>query len=120
MKAADKIRQQLARIMARFDLELCSTDFNDPDYSVNTRKAMLTGYPLLVAHLKRTAGSVSRGYYLTPANDKVHLHRPSCLGHKPEWVIYNECVVASRKFLQTVTQIPGEWLVAGVQNQDPF
>ncbi|KAH0981970.1 hypothetical protein GBA52_009147 [Prunus armeniaca] len=74
---------------------------------------MLTGYPLLVAQLKCTAGSVSKGYYLTPANDK-------CLGHKPEWVIYNECVMASRKFIQTVTQIPGEWLVAGVQNQDPF
>ncbi|KAL9328822.1 hypothetical protein ACSQ67_003825 [Phaseolus vulgaris] len=59
-----------------------------------------------VAHLERT------GHYLTVKdNQVVHLHPSNCLDHKPEWVIYNEHVLASCNFIQTVTDIRGEWLV---------
>ncbi|KAK9112932.1 hypothetical protein Scep_020451 [Stephania cephalantha] len=43
LKAADNVRQQLARIMARLNLKLCSTDVNNTDYYVNIRKAMQAG-----------------------------------------------------------------------------
>ncbi|CAN6727465.1 unnamed protein product [Malus baccata var. baccata] len=122
LKAADNIRQQLASIMARCDLKLFSISTTSPDYSVNIKRAMLAGYSFQVAHLQCTSGSGS-GHYLTGAMDKVHsmdkvhLHPSSCLGHKAEWVIFNGCcVVETKKFIRTVTQIPGEWLVAGVQN----
>ncbi|MQL76686.1 hypothetical protein Taro_009101 [Colocasia esculenta] len=106
MKAADNVRQQLVRIMARFNLKLCSTDFNSRDYYVNIRKAMLSGYFMQVAHLERT------GHYLTVKdNQVVHLHPSNCLDHKPEWVIYNEFVLTSRNFIRTVTDVRGEWLV---------
>ncbi|KAL6504980.1 hypothetical protein OROGR_024797 [Orobanche gracilis] len=106
LKSADNVRQQLARIMARFNLKLCSTDFNSRDYYVNIRKAMLAGYFMQVAHLERT------GQYLTVKdNQNVHLHPSNCLDHKPEWVIYNEYVLTSRSFIRTVTDIRGEWLV---------
>ncbi|KAL3648128.1 hypothetical protein CASFOL_009096 [Castilleja foliolosa] len=106
LKSADNVRQQLARIMARFNLRLCSTDFNSRDYYVNIRKAMLAGYFMQVAHLERT------GHYLTVKdNQTVHLHPSNCLDHKPEWVIYNEYVLTSRNFIRTVTDIRGEWLV---------
>ncbi|KAK8497584.1 hypothetical protein V6N13_002986 [Hibiscus sabdariffa] len=106
LKAADNVRQQLVRIMARFNLKLCSTDFNSRDYYVNIRKAMLAGYFMQVAHLERT------GHYLTVKdNQVVHLHPSNCLDHKPEWVIYNEYVLTSRNFIRTVTDIRGEWLV---------
>ncbi|KAL1349589.1 hypothetical protein HN51_026110 [Arachis hypogaea] len=106
LKAADNVRQQLVRIMARFNLKLCSTDFNSRDYYVNIRKAMLAGYFMQVAHLERT------GHYLTVKdNQVVHLHPSNCLDHKPEWVIYNEFVLTSRNFIRTVTDIRGEWLV---------
>ncbi|KAL0389738.1 UNVERIFIED_CONTAM: putative pre-splicing factor ATP-dependent RNA helicase DEAH2 [Sesamum calycinum] len=106
LKSADNVRQQLARIMARFNLKLCSTDFNSRDYYVNIRKAMLAGYFMQVAHLERT------GHYLTVKdNQVVHLHPSNCLDHKPEWVIYNEYVLTSRNFIRTVTDIRGEWLV---------
>ncbi|PWA51365.1 putative pre-mRNA-splicing factor ATP-dependent RNA helicase [Artemisia annua] len=39
LKSADNVRQQLAR----FNLKLCSTDFNSRDYYINIRKAMLAG-----------------------------------------------------------------------------
>ncbi|KAL7112476.1 hypothetical protein ACP275_04G005300 [Erythranthe tilingii] len=106
MKSADNVRQQLARIMARFNLKLCSTDFSSRDYYVNIRKAMLAGYFMQVAHLEHS------GHYLTVKdNQVVHLHPSNCLDHKPEWVIYNEYVLTSRNFIRTVTDIRGEWLV---------
>ncbi|KAK9086095.1 hypothetical protein Sjap_026506 [Stephania japonica] len=106
LKAADNVRQQLVRIMSRFNLKLCSTDFNSRDYYINIRKAMLAGYFMQVAHLERT------GHYLTVKdNQVVHLHPSNCLDHKPEWVIYNEYVLTSRNFIRTVTDIRGEWLV---------
>ncbi|KNA19628.1 hypothetical protein SOVF_060230 isoform A [Spinacia oleracea] len=106
LKAADNVRQQLVRIMARFNLKLCSTDFNSRDYYINIRKAMLAGYFMQVAHLEKT------GHYLTVKdNQVVHLHPSNCLDHKPEWVIYNEYVLTSRNFIRTVTDVRGEWLV---------
>lgn len=65
LKAADNVRQQLVRIMARFNLKLCSTDFNSREYYVNIRKAMLAGYFMQVAHLERT------GHYLTVKDNQV-------------------------------------------------
>ncbi|KFK35415.1 hypothetical protein AALP_AA5G281500 [Arabis alpina] len=106
MKSADNVRQQLVRIMSRFNLRMCSTDFNSREYYINIRKAMLSGYFMQVAHLERT------GQYLTVKdNQVVHLHPSNCLDHKPEWVIYNEYVLTTRNFIRTVTDVRGDWLV---------
>ncbi|KAI5599106.1 hypothetical protein POPTR_002G192500v4 [Populus trichocarpa] len=106
LKAADNVRQQLVRIMARFNLKLCSTDFNSRDYYINIRKSILAGYFMQVAHLEQS------GHYLTVKdNQVVHLHPSNCLDHKPEWVIYNEYVLTSRNYIRTVLDIRGEWLV---------
>lgn len=78
LKAADNVRQQLVRIMARFNLKLCSTDFNSRDYYINIRKAMLAGYFMQVAHLERT------GHYLTVKDNQVCRmisFSASCLGY---------------------------------------
>jgi len=63
------------RIMARFNLKLCSTDFNSRDYYVNIRKAMLAGYFMQVAHLEKT------GHYLTVKDNQVGsvAGEPCCL-----------------------------------------
>lgn len=134
LKSADNVRQQLVRIMNRFNLRLCSTDFNSRDYYINIRKAMLSGYFMQVAHLERT------GHYLTVKDNQVcklfhyvlkwfwnylygfrntnvcliqvvHLHPSNCFDHKPEWVIYNEYVLTSRNYIRTVTDVRGEWSV---------
>ncbi|XP_058942611.1 putative pre-mRNA-splicing factor ATP-dependent RNA helicase PRP1 isoform X2 [Pocillopora verrucosa] len=44
LKSADNVRQQLTRIMDRFNLGRRSTDFNSRDYYVNIRKALVTGF----------------------------------------------------------------------------
>lgn len=106
LKSADNIRQRLARIMAMFRLKLCSTDFNSPDYDVNLRRAILSGFFMQAAHLDHN------GHYRTVKdNQVVHLHPSSCLDHKPEWVTYNRHVFTSRNVIRTVTGVRGEWLV---------
>lgn len=104
LKSADSVREQLARIMTRLGLQLCSTDFNSKDYYINIRRCMVEGFFMQVAHLERT------GHYLTVKdNQVVALHPSTCLDHKPEWVLYNEFVLTSKNFIRTVTAIRGEW-----------
>ena len=44
LKSADNVRQQLSRIMDRFNLKRTSTDFNSRDYYLNIRKALVSGF----------------------------------------------------------------------------
>ncbi|CAB4021435.1 pre-mRNA-splicing factor ATP-dependent RNA helicase DHX15, partial [Paramuricea clavata] len=44
LKSADNVRDQLVRIMDRFNLARRSTDFNSKDYYINIRKALVAGF----------------------------------------------------------------------------
>ena len=65
LKSADNVRQQLCRIMDRFNLKRTSTDFTSKDYYMNIRKALCSGFFMQVAHLERT------GHYLTVKDNQV-------------------------------------------------
>ncbi|XP_022223627.1 putative pre-mRNA-splicing factor ATP-dependent RNA helicase PRP1 isoform X2 [Drosophila obscura] len=107
LKSADNVRQQLARIMDRFNLRRTSTEFTSKDYYVNIRKALVQGFFMQVAHLERT------GHYLTiKDNQNVQLHPSTCLDHKPDWVIYNEFVLTTKNYIRTVTDVKPEWLIS--------
>ncbi|XP_062130713.1 ATP-dependent RNA helicase DHX15 homolog [Drosophila sulfurigaster albostrigata] len=107
LKSADNVRQQLARIMDRFQLKRSSTEFTSKDYYVNIRKALVQGFFMQVAHLERT------GHYLTiKDNQVVQLHPSTCLDHKPDWVIYNEFVLTTKNYIRTVTDVKPEWLLS--------
>ena len=54
MKQADSVRDQLARIMDRFNLKRLSTDFSSKDYYLNIRKALCTGFFMQVTVLVKT------------------------------------------------------------------
>ncbi|XP_024541674.1 probable pre-mRNA-splicing factor ATP-dependent RNA helicase DEAH2 [Selaginella moellendorffii] len=106
LKSADNVRNQLVRIMNRYNLKLCSTDFQSRDYYTNIRKCMLAGYFMQVAHLERN------GTYLTVKdNQTVSLHPSSCLERKPEFVIYNEFVLTTRNYIRINTEVRGDWLI---------
>jgi len=106
LKSADNVRQQLARIMDRFNLKRTSTEFNSREYYVNIRKSLVTGFFMQIAHLERT------GHYLTVKdNQVVQLHPSTCLDHKPEWVLYNEFVLTTKNYIRTCTDVKAEWLV---------
>ncbi|WIA09143.1 hypothetical protein OEZ85_008554 [Tetradesmus obliquus] len=106
LKAADSVRNQLARICTRLNVRMVSTPFEDKAYYTNIRKAITAGYFMQVSHLER------QGNYLTAKdNQVVHLHPSTCLDHKPEWALYHEFVLTSRNYIRTVTDIKGEWLI---------
>uniref|UniRef100_A0A1X7VDT7 RNA helicase n=1 Tax=Amphimedon queenslandica TaxID=400682 RepID=A0A1X7VDT7_AMPQE len=106
LKSADNVRDQLSRIMDRFNLKRTSTDFSSKDYYTNIRKALVAGFFMQVAHLERS------GHYLTVKdNQVVQLHPSTCLDHKPEWVLYNEFVLTSKNYIRTCTDIKGDWVL---------
>ncbi|CAH1762214.1 12048_t:CDS:10 [Entrophospora sp. SA101] len=106
LKSADNVRQQLKRIMERCDSDLVSTPFENKNYYSNIRQALTAGFFMQVAHLEKS------GHYLTVKdNQVVQLHPSSTLGHKPEWVIYNEFVLTTKNYIRTVTEVKAEWLL---------
>ena len=44
LKSSDNVRQQLCRIMDRFNLKRTSTDFTSKEYYLNIRKALCSGF----------------------------------------------------------------------------
>ena len=44
LKSADNVREQLSRIMDRFNLRRTSTEFTSKDYYLNIRKALASGF----------------------------------------------------------------------------
>jgi len=107
LKSADNVRQQLLRIMNRFNLPMKSTTFNDPSYYRNIRKAIVYGFFMQAAHLEK------QGFYYTLKDaQKVILHPATCIDHKPEWVIYNEFVLTTKNYIRTITDIKPEWLLS--------
>ena len=65
---ADNVRTQLKRSMERFDLELCSTAWEDKNYWNNIRQALTCGFFMQVAHKEGEKGS-----YLTVKDNQVSL-----------------------------------------------
>lgn len=63
---ADNVRTQLKRSMERFDLELCSTAWEDKNYWNNIRQALTCGFFMQVAHKEGEKGS-----YLTVKDNQV-------------------------------------------------
>jgi len=51
LKSADNVRQQLSRIMDRFNLKRTSTEFTSKDYYVNIRKALVSGFFMQVCRI---------------------------------------------------------------------
>lgn len=106
LKNADDVRNQLVKIMDKFNLKRVSTDFNSKDYYLNIRKALVAGFFMQVAHLERS------GHYITiKDNQLVNLHPSSVLDHKPEWALYNEFVLTTKNYIRTVTDVRVEWLI---------
>ena len=107
LKAADNVRGQLERMMAKQAVPLKSPEFSDPrGYYTLIRRALCTGFFMTVAHRQ------SAGHYITVKdNQQVALHPSTVLDDKPEWVLFQEFVLTTRNFVRTVTRVEGKWLV---------
>ena len=88
--------------MDRFDIELISVG-KGPNLFQRVREALVCGLFMQVAH------RVGLAYVTVKGDQPVNIH-PSCgLSRKPEWVLFNECILTSRPFIRTVTAIEPEW-----------
>ncbi|AEY94834.1 FAAR180Cp [Eremothecium gossypii FDAG1] len=107
LAAADNIRSQLERLMKRYSLELNTTEYDDPRYFDNIRKALAAGFFMQVAK-KRSGG---KGYITIKDNQDVLIHPSTVIGHDAEWVIYNEFVLTTQNYIRTITSVRPEWLI---------
>lgn len=107
LQQADNVRMQLRRSMEKFDLELCSTAWEDKQYWINIRKALTCGFFMQAAHREGEKGA----YNTIKDNQIVRLHKSTGLDTTPEWVIYNEFVLTTGNFIRTVTDVRPEWLL---------
>ncbi|OIW27191.1 P-loop containing nucleoside triphosphate hydrolase protein [Coniochaeta ligniaria NRRL 30616] len=108
LTSADNVRKQLLNIMERNGLELLSTPFNDKNYYVNIRRALLSGFFMQVAMRESTNSKV---YKTIKDNQLVMIHPSTVLENPYEWVVYNEFVLTSKQYVRTVTNIRPEWLL---------
>lgn len=107
LTSAQSVRSQLRRIMERNDLELTSTEFENPSYWDNIRKALTAGFFMQVAKKK----SGNKGFLTIKDNQDVLIHPLTVLAKENEWVIYNEFVLTLKNYIRTVTNIRPEWLI---------
>lgn len=108
LSTSDDVRGQLKRIMETHGLELMSTPFNDKNYYVNIRRALLAGFFMQVAMKESSSGKV----YKTVKDDQLVMIHPSTVLQNPyDWVLYNEFVLTSKQYVRTVTNIRPEWLL---------
>ncbi|KAK0447460.1 P-loop containing nucleoside triphosphate hydrolase protein [Desarmillaria tabescens] len=88
---ADNVRAQLARTMAKHEVELLSLSDEKKLYQ-NIRQVLVCGFFMQVAHKEG-----EKGNYLTVKDNQVVALHPSCgLDTQPEWVIFNEFVLTKR------------------------
>ncbi|XP_063236844.1 pre-mRNA-splicing factor ATP-dependent RNA helicase DHX16 [Bacillus rossius redtenbacheri] len=103
LRRARDVREQLAGLMQRVEIELVS----NPSESVNIRKAITAGYFYHVARLSKD------GHYRTVKHQQsVMIHPNSCLFEDlPRWVLYHELVFTTKEFMRQVTEIESKWLL---------
>ncbi|MCS5583191.1 MAG: oligonucleotide/oligosaccharide-binding-fold domain-containing protein, partial [Pseudomonadales bacterium] len=106
LRSADSAREQLKAIMERLEIPMVSSEFEEPEYYSNIRECLASGFFMQVAHLEKS------GHYVSVKDNQVMvIHPSSVLGHKPEWMLYNEVVLTTKNYVRTVTQVQGEWLL---------
>lgn len=103
MKRARDIRDQLAGLLERVEIELTS---NPGDLDA-IKKAITSGF------FHHTARLQKGGAYRTIKNPlSVHIHPSSGLAQQlPRWVIFHELVLTTKEYMRQVTELKPEWLV---------
>ncbi|KAJ3678156.1 hypothetical protein LUZ60_001959 [Juncus effusus] len=102
MKRARDIRDQLAGLLERVEIEITS-NLNDLDA---IRKAITSGF-------FHNSAKLQNGSYRTLKNPQtVHIHPNSGLAQVlPRWVIYHELVLTTKEYMRQVTELKPDWLV---------
>ncbi|PNF43875.1 putative pre-mRNA-splicing factor ATP-dependent RNA helicase DHX16 [Cryptotermes secundus] len=103
LKRARDVRDQLAGLMARVEIDLVSAAGD----TAGIRKAITAGYFYHVARLSKG------GQYKTVKHQQTVMIYPnsSMFEDLPRWVIYHELMFTTKEFLHQVTEIESKWLL---------
>lgn len=108
LKRARDVRDQLARLCDRVEIEVRSSSAGGNEALINIQKAITSGFFPNSARLNRSGDS----YRSAKTNQTIHIHPSSVLfNQKPRWVIYYELVLTSKEFMRNCMTIQPEWLV---------
>lgn len=103
MKRARDVREQLAGLMQRVEIEMVS----GLTETVNMRKALTAGYFYHIARLSKGGN-----YKTVKHNQTVMIHPNSALFEDlPRWVLYHELVFTTKEYMRNVTEIESKWLL---------
>ncbi|CAK8572444.1 unnamed protein product [Lathyrus sativus] len=103
MKRARDIRDQLAGLLERVEIEL-TTNSSDLDA---IKKSITSGFFPHSAKLQKN------GSYRTVKHAQtVHIHPSSGLAQVlPRWTVYHELVLTTKEYMRQITELKPEWLV---------
>jgi pre-mRNA-splicing factor ATP-dependent RNA helicase DHX16 len=103
LNRARDVREQLANLMDRVEIEMSSDAQND----VAIRKAVTAGY------FYHTARMGKGGSYKTVKQQQaVAIHPTSSLFEKtPRWLVYFELVFTTKEYMRQVVEIESKWLL---------
>ncbi|KAK2441771.1 pre-mRNA-splicing factor ATP-dependent RNA helicase DEAH1 [Trifolium repens] len=103
MKRARDIRDQLAGLLERVEIEL-TTNTNDLDA---IKKSITSGFFPHSAKLQK-----SGAYRTLKHGQTVHIHPSSGLAQVlPRWVVYHELVLTTKEYMRQITELKPEWLL---------
>ncbi|KAK2387739.1 pre-mRNA-splicing factor ATP-dependent RNA helicase DEAH1 [Trifolium repens] len=103
MKRARDIRDQLAGLLERVEIEL-TTNTNDLDA---IKKSITSGFFPHSAKLQK-----SGAYRTLKHAQTVHIHPSSGLAQVlPRWVVYHELVLTTKEYMRQITELKPEWLL---------
>nr|CAB3237847.1 putative pre-mRNA-splicing factor ATP-dependent RNA helicase DHX16 [Phallusia mammillata] len=102
MKRARDVRDQLAGLMERVEIEPSS----NPGDTVAIRKAITAGFFYHTARLTKS------GYRTVKQHQTVHIHpNSSVFEEQPRWLVYHELVFTTKEFMRQVIEIESGWLL---------
>ena len=103
LRKARDIREQVANLMERVELEVAS-NIGDVDAIC---KSVTAGFFYHTARLQK-----SLDYRTVKNGQTVHIHPSSALHQQqPRWVVYHELVFTTKEFMRSIVEIKPEWLV---------
>ncbi|XP_055590392.1 pre-mRNA-splicing factor ATP-dependent RNA helicase DHX16 [Uranotaenia lowii] len=103
MKRARDVREQLAGLMQRVEIDLVS---GLPE-TMNIRKSITAGYFYHIARLSKGGN-----YKTVKHNQTVMIHPNSALFEElPRWVLYHELVFTTKEYMRSVIDIESKWLL---------
>lgn len=99
MRGAAEVRDQLLTKMLKLGIPLVSEEH---ELSENIRKCIISGFFMQIVHKEKA------NYYMT-LKEKQHvaLH-PSSVVMRPDWCVYHDYVLTTKKFIRTVSAINPE------------